>query len=891
MEGRTAGVARRHARLYVVVGLLLVAVYFLLGTDAQSVLYDLLGVAAVAGVVVGILRNRPAAPGAWWSIALGLALTVSGDIYWTAYELITRGDPPFPSFADVLYVAGYPVLAAGLIGLCIERRPARSDAIDAAIIGTGFTLVSWTYFLEPYLTDESYPWIERVVSASYPAMDIPLVIAAAMLLLTPRARSRSFFMFAVAIVATLLGDLVYTQKQLAGTYTGDEFVNAAWLVAYVAWGAAALSINERRPARAEPATDTHLSMPRLGLLAAAMVIGTTVWLLNHDDDSQTTLIIVSATNAFLVALVCIRLWDTFGAINQKERRFRTLVEHSSDIISVYDADGTMRYVSPAMTEVLDEEPSAWIDRDASALVHPDDRLRLGLIFARLKRRPGEQRTFELRLLHRDGSWRTVEVIGTNRLGDPAVRGIVGNARDITARAEAEEALRRAEALNHSVIESGADGLVAYDLNCNVTVWNPMMERTTGFLRAQVIGRSAFEVFPFLHETGEDRILRSALHGMGGIAPAQPNRMPETGQDGYYEAYYSPLRDLDGKITGGLCLVRNVTTRAQAEQALASHNRILALSASGATLDVVLTEMCLELEASMSGSRCSVMLIDQSSGRLFPAAGPSMPPGFVQVLRDAGGVLPGPAMGSCGTAVFRGATVISADIEHDPLWDGWVELALSNGLRAAWSVPIFDDGGVALGSFAVYHANRREPTERELELVTEAGHLAGMAIRARNAQRAVRFQADLLDQVSAAVVATDARGVITHWNRYATVLYGWDREDAIGRGIYEIIDRSLNQDEEDAAYDETFAMREVRDEPWAGEVLARRKNGSTISLQLSLSPITGDDGHPIGHVGVAVDLTERKVFEARLAHQAFHDALTGLPNRALFADRLDHALSV
>lgn len=887
MKPQPAGVQRRWMQFYIAAGLCVSAVYFVLEGATQAVTYDLVGIIAVAGLIVGIRRNRPATPRAWWFVAAGLGLTVAGDIAWTIYEQILNQEAPFPSTADALYLTGYPVIAVGLIWLCWVRRPSRSDLIDAAIVGIGYGVVAWTLFVGPYLADGAYPWLERVVSAAYPTMDIPLVAAAALLMLTPGIRSRSFVYLAIAVVVSVAADAVYAQEIITDTYSSGGWLDAGWLISYVAWGAAALDPSAKVLARPERSADSRLTIPRLVFLGAGLLTGQFVWYFHHAPHDFLDLAVVTTANGLLVLLVCLRLWDTFGALDRNERRFRTLVEHSSDIISVYDADGTLRYASPALSKVLGEDPADWTGHDVMALVHPDDANRLALVFARLKQKPDEKRAVELRLRHKDGGWRNVEVIGTNRLDDPAVRGIVGNARDVTARTAVEEALRRAQALNNSVIDSGSDGIFAFDRDCVISVWNPMMERTTGMGRSQVMGRCAFEIFPFLEETGEARLLHAALRGESAIAPAQPNQLPDSGVDGFYEAYYSPLRDPAGDIIGGLCLVRNVTDRTYAERALASHNRILALAAGGAPLDDVLTETCLELESSINGSRCSVMLVDLATHRLMPAAGPNLPLAYERALTERGGIMPGPAVGSCGTAAFRGEPVICVDTLTDPLWADYLDLAVAFDLRACWSVPIPDgESGDVLGTFVVYHTAPRGPSKHELALVSEAGHLVGIAIRAQRAQGAVRFQADLLDQVTAAVIATDARGVVTHWNRHASVLYGWQQDEAIGRDMF-----GLTFGTDDPAFATAIVQRTAAGEPWGGEITARRKDGSIVPVQLNLAPLTGDRGEPVGRVGVAVDLSERKAFEARLAHQAFHDALTGLPNRALFADRLTHALTI
>src|SRR5262245_49022035 len=82
-------------------------------------LYSLVEAATVVAVIVGVRRYRPAAPQAWLSIAAGLAAFLIGDVIWSVYEVLGRD--PFPSVGDLFYLAGYPLIAGGLV-LAVKRR-------------------------------------------------------------------------------------------------------------------------------------------------------------------------------------------------------------------------------------------------------------------------------------------------------------------------------------------------------------------------------------------------------------------------------------------------------------------------------------------------------------------------------------------------------------------------------------------------------------------------------------------------------------------------------------------------------------------------------------------------------------------------------------------------
>ena len=145
--------------------------------------------------------------------------------------------------------------------------------------------------------------------------------------------------------------------------------------------------------------------------------------------------------------------------------------------------------------------------------------------------------------------------------------------DGTERRRAQELLRREKEFTERLINSTVDGILAFDRQCRYTVWNPGMERVFGVGKEKTIGRCAFEVFPFLKETGEDKFFLDALAGKSVVAKDIPYRVLEMGREGFYEAYYSPVRDAcggaegAGAIIGGLAIIHDITERKRAEQAL------------------------------------------------------------------------------------------------------------------------------------------------------------------------------------------------------------------------------------------------------------------------------------------------------------------------------------
>src|SRR5215203_5614852 len=128
-------------------------------------------------------------------------------------------------------------------------------------------------------------------------------------------------------------------------------------------------------------------------------------------------------------------------VKESEERFRSLVQNASDIITILEADGTVRYISPALERVTGYKPEERVGTNAFGSVHPDDRERALGTFAEVLKKPGIHQPLEFRVPHKDGSWRYLEHVVNNLLDDPAVRGVVITSRDVTKRKALEKQLR------------------------------------------------------------------------------------------------------------------------------------------------------------------------------------------------------------------------------------------------------------------------------------------------------------------------------------------------------------------------------------------------------------------------------------------------------------------
>ncbi|HEV7799405.1 MAG TPA: PAS domain S-box protein [Pyrinomonadaceae bacterium] len=137
-----------------------------------------------------------------------------------------------------------------------------------------------------------------------------------------------------------------------------------------------------------------------------------------------------------------------------------------------------------------------------------------------------------------------------------------------------------------LLDAGIEGILAFDRDCRYTAWNRGMERITGLSRSAVLGKSAFDVFPFLKETGEDKCFYAALAGEHATSENRPYIVPETSREGFFKGYYSPLFNQQHEIVGGIAVVHDITERLRAEAAAQEAHQRLTFHVENSPLAVI-----------------------------------------------------------------------------------------------------------------------------------------------------------------------------------------------------------------------------------------------------------------------------------------------------------------
>ena len=254
---------------------------------------------------------------------------------------------------------------------------------------------------------------------------------------------------------------------------------------------------------------------------------------------------------------------TKQALKDSEERFRSLIEHASDLVAIVSAGGTIDYSTPSVERVLGYSPADLVGQNAFSLLHPSDAPSVIGRFARLVRGVQCEGAIDCRVRHKSGSWHMLEVRVSNLLDDPAVVGVVVNAHDITEAREANETQRRLKAF----LEATPDFVATFDPHGRALSVNAAFRKLTGIPEGGDLSTLTIaDLFPpsvtelILHE-GIPAATRAgiwsgetALHGEDGV---------EIPVSQVILAHKSPNGALEFVST----LARDITERKQAEEAL------------------------------------------------------------------------------------------------------------------------------------------------------------------------------------------------------------------------------------------------------------------------------------------------------------------------------------
>jgi diguanylate cyclase (GGDEF)-like protein/PAS domain S-box-containing protein len=898
--------------LYLSLGVLATGIYFLLPSAiAKNLLYGLIGLSAVGAIVVGFRLHRPIRPLPWWLFAAGLLLSICGDAVWSFYEGLLGVKVPFPSVADIFYLAGYPLIGVGLASMVRNRAPQRAwtGLVDATIVAVCAGILSWVFLMEPYADDPRLTLLERLVSVAYPLMDVLLLALLLRLLFLPGERPSAFYLLSTSMVLMLGADTAFAVAALSGAYQTGNPIDAGWLLCYVLWGAAALHPSMAALSEPIPQPEQRLTLRRSALLAATSLVVPGVLVVQAlGNRINAPLIVVGWVMLFLLGAARVA-----GVISERQRVEEALLRRDvilqavsfvaqrlieapdwrggvhgalgrlgeaagADRVHVFEArageDGTVlmsqlyEWTAPGVEPQIGNPELQELPLNGAGFVRWKEALSRGLpVHGHVSDLPESERA----VLAARGvlSIAVVPVfVGREWWGFMGFEQCLAE-RDWTAgevealrtaartmgaaiqRQRTQEALKESERRLSTLLSNAP----AYLYRCrNEPSWPN--EFVSDYAR-EITGYSPEELTDgnimfgdLIVEEDRQRVweeVQAALAERRRFGLRYAIRHKD-GTLRYVEEHGQGVHNDDGTVEVLEGVVYDVTERERAEERL----RETEARYRGVVEDQ--TELICRFSPDgtltfVNGAYCRYFGKDREEliGHRFSLL-----------------ILEGDRQAAKQNYASLSPENPTRTIEHRVVmadgeirWQQWVDRAM------------FDERGEPLE----YQSVGRDITERK-----------------RAEERLQKSERSLAEAQRLARLGSwewDVRSGEAWWSNETFRIYGFEPGTLVPSlaKVMELVhpaDKELLREKIDGAL--------YRDEPYEFEHRIVRPSGEVRWVHRRAEVVRGESGEPLWRLGTIHDVTERKALEEQLEHQALHDSLTGLPNRTLFMDRLGQALS-
>lgn len=261
-------------------------------------------------------------------------------------------------------------------------------------------------------------------------------------------------------------------------------------------------------------------------------------------------------------------------LQRSEEYFRSLTESTSDVITVLDAAGLIRYVSPSVERAAGYKPEEIVGRQLVDFAHPED-IGDGIeSLAYALQSAGITQYAEIRIRHKDGTWHYYEAAANNLLDNPIVRGIVIHTRDVTERKQWEEALRESEERYRLIYDFTGEAIYTYDTSFVLIGVNKKACELIGYEEQEVLGRNILEL-NILHPDDYERTLDDIQRlYKGEVVNDELRFIRRDGSVAVGDVTGAPLFNREGEVIAFTNVARDITESKRTELRVEKFNRCL-----------------------------------------------------------------------------------------------------------------------------------------------------------------------------------------------------------------------------------------------------------------------------------------------------------------------------
>ena len=529
-------------------------------------------------------------------------------------------------------------------------------------------------------------------------------------------------------------------------------------------------------------------------------------------------------------------------LQQSEAHFRDLIENANDLIYTGDLQGNFTSLNKVGEVITGYTQAEFCKMKFADVVAPEHLENARQKFAQ-KIISHIPTTYELEIITKSGQ--NIALALSNRVIFKAGEaiGVQGIGRDITDHKLAEKTLRESEARYRVVTESASDAILTIDRESTILFVNSAAEKIFGYTVDEMLGNKLSMLMP--------EAMRDA-HAAGMKRFQETNKRQISWRDVELPGLHKDGREVPLEITFGeinsdgkhlfTAVIRDITERKQARKELQS-NLSLLTSTFEATADGIL----------VVNRDNKIVTYNQR---------------FIEIWQIPDGIID--SRDNAKTVNYVLAQLSNVDDFVNTTKDLTQHPEINN-----LDIVEFKDGKI----FERYS----HPQMLDGEVIGRVVSFRDITARKR-AENALleseRYLRTLLENINEGLVQVNVNDVIEFVNDRFCEMVGFEREELLGKITFDML-----LDEEGRKLLE--AVNRQRQEGISGqyEMRLKKESGEMLWVLIGGSPIVNADGEMTGTLGVFTDITERKRAEEQLLHDAFHDGLTGLANRALFMDHL------